>query len=726
MFASVKQNQAKTPSVKSGHAEPASRGETSPEFNPTWEALAVRPLGVQHKLAIGQPDDPYEQEADRVADHVMRMPARPSSNASREIQRKCAPCEEEDEKKVMRKEESSATDSPATAPPIVNDVLNSSGQPLEPETRSFMEERFNLNFARVRVHDNAQAAASAASVQALAYTVGSDIVFGRGQYAPSTSEGRHLLAHELSHVAQQRGAQPRIQRQTLKLRNGNEVGVPSGGTTANIKSEAADTLKRLLDLWAIEVQLYNDTLNTTWKNYGPSDVINASDLKPLTDAITKSETPSLAAPVANNFLNLNPPIQNSVGAGSTNDAKEVKAVQTALIAHGFMPGNSASGTVDAATENAIKQLKKFVASGIYGLDPLRTNEKLAGGDRFAGGTFRVLGDPVEIKVPAQPAKGSEPAKPATTTPVNKTLTLYVSSKVPPDKNKVHLFFTPLLDELTFVNEQGLRSEHEGSDWILMAMPGLYEHLNPNFITVTTAEIQNALSKIGRSTTTIHALRLSAHSRGHRGLERTMGFGGSPLIDLNLVERVSVFDASYKDLGTTLTSHIKDLPKMQDPANAGAFAAGTVNLYDVTVANISGLKGKKLDVSGIRALSYLRFVQEGLIKGKIDKIDIDTLKSDPKKDVRGATNRLLDLLKNIPRGTFSTRSPTPTGFTDLPQFLSANKADLTLVDDAKDGLSPLVSSERLDFYAFDLRPSDPNRTLTPHHWLAAELGHESVD
>lgn len=88
-------------------------------------------------------------------------------------------------------------------PPIVHDVLRSSGQPLDAHTRSFFESRFDHDFSRVRVHTDTRAAESAHAVNALAYTVGRDIVFGAGQYTPGTNAGQRLLAHELTHAAQQ-------------------------------------------------------------------------------------------------------------------------------------------------------------------------------------------------------------------------------------------------------------------------------------------------------------------------------------------------------------------------------------------------------------------------------------------------------------------------------------------------------------------------------------------
>jgi Domain of unknown function (DUF4157) len=88
-------------------------------------------------------------------------------------------------------------------PAVVHKVLSSPGQPLDDPTRAFMEPRFGHDFSRVRVHTDSRAEESARVVNALAYTLGQDVVFGEGQYAPQSNEGRQLLAHELTHVVQQ-------------------------------------------------------------------------------------------------------------------------------------------------------------------------------------------------------------------------------------------------------------------------------------------------------------------------------------------------------------------------------------------------------------------------------------------------------------------------------------------------------------------------------------------
>jgi Domain of unknown function (DUF4157) len=90
-------------------------------------------------------------------------------------------------------------------PPIVQEVLSSTGQLLDSDTRDFMESRFGHDFSQVRVHTDERAVESTQAVNARAYTVGQDVVFGQGEYAPETMEGEKLLAHELTHVVQQAG-----------------------------------------------------------------------------------------------------------------------------------------------------------------------------------------------------------------------------------------------------------------------------------------------------------------------------------------------------------------------------------------------------------------------------------------------------------------------------------------------------------------------------------------
>jgi outer membrane protein OmpA-like peptidoglycan-associated protein len=131
-----------------------------------------------------------------------------------ELQRKCAcggsgesggSCSECAEKRELQRLEKAPSPVPE-APPIVNEVIRSAGEPLDAATRSFMEPRFGHDFSRTRVHIGGQAARSASAVNARAYTVGEHLVFGEGQYQPRAASGRQLIAHELAHVVQQSDA----------------------------------------------------------------------------------------------------------------------------------------------------------------------------------------------------------------------------------------------------------------------------------------------------------------------------------------------------------------------------------------------------------------------------------------------------------------------------------------------------------------------------------------
>lgn len=220
----------------------------------------------QPRLAVGPTHDRFEQEADAMADHVMRMPSPIASNTApvitpvtsplqrcacqdEEVQRKeekdetdtslpaplittagdgndgmpssptaladegnffhpVTPLQrkcaacEEEDKSVQRKE-TALSAGPETASPLVSHTLQQTGQSLDKPTQQFMEGRFGHRFDHVKVHTGAVAAKSAQAINALAYTSGSHVVFNQGQYAPATDTGKKLLAHELTHVIQQ-------------------------------------------------------------------------------------------------------------------------------------------------------------------------------------------------------------------------------------------------------------------------------------------------------------------------------------------------------------------------------------------------------------------------------------------------------------------------------------------------------------------------------------------
>ena len=232
----IRPSRSRTASTSSPSRSPANHLQKA--IGNTAMTRLLRSGQIQAKLTVSHPGDVYEREADRVADQVMRMPDSQglgalTSGGPGVIHRKCAcdgaggdctECKEKSESTLHRT--ASQHVEPEHVPSLVHEVLRSPGQSLDVNTRTFMEPRFNRDFSGVRVHTDNRAAESARSVNALAFTVGSNIVFSAGQYNPKTSHGQRLVAHELTHVVQQgavaRGAN-QINRYTSHP-SGREVG----------------------------------------------------------------------------------------------------------------------------------------------------------------------------------------------------------------------------------------------------------------------------------------------------------------------------------------------------------------------------------------------------------------------------------------------------------------------------------------------------------------------
>jgi uncharacterized protein DUF4157 len=171
-----------------------------------------RRLALRSRIKIAESEDKYEREADRTADQVMVTPPAHSAvrAAAASIQRRSA-----------------ESNGPIAALPTnVRQVLAGSGSPLELSIRRQMEHRFNHDFARVRVHTGARAADSARTVNALAYTVRNNIVFGAGHYPPTTRKERWLLAHELAHVIQQEAGNSQPGRPVLSKKDDDKPQSP--------------------------------------------------------------------------------------------------------------------------------------------------------------------------------------------------------------------------------------------------------------------------------------------------------------------------------------------------------------------------------------------------------------------------------------------------------------------------------------------------------------------
>ena len=230
--------------------------------------LEAQPPLVQAKLKIGRPDDEYEQEADRVADQVMSMPeprvqracqkcqdeegvqtARLAAQITPLAQRQAA-SEEDGVEAVQTKAADGGTVQPQAAKPEEEEPLQAQflsdqsevesqieaskrgGEFLPESARTFVESRFSRDFSGVRLHFDAQSNQTANALNAQAFTVGRDIIFGTGHYAPDTAQGRHLLVHELTHVVQQGGEQ--LPRKWTRARQVTTTsGKPSGQAIGN-------------------------------------------------------------------------------------------------------------------------------------------------------------------------------------------------------------------------------------------------------------------------------------------------------------------------------------------------------------------------------------------------------------------------------------------------------------------------------------------------------------
>jgi hypothetical protein len=205
------------------------RGAKTPHVGTeSWNRLAgnqalqrlLQAHAIQAKLHMSQPNDPFEQEADRIAHQVMHMPAREQATPCAACASGASPCPKCSDRESVRIASKTGAASSDHAVSTDNEHLAlglGQGRPLDAAARAYFEPRFGYDFSAVRVYTDANAAASAQSLNALAYTAGHRVVFGAGRYAPQGSVGRALLAHELTHVMQQ---SPRSVRQNNKFASG--------------------------------------------------------------------------------------------------------------------------------------------------------------------------------------------------------------------------------------------------------------------------------------------------------------------------------------------------------------------------------------------------------------------------------------------------------------------------------------------------------------------------
>jgi pyrrolidone-carboxylate peptidase len=192
-------------------------------------------------------------------------------------------CEECKKKREGTLQRAAIAPAPDLAPPIVHDVLRSPGQPLNAETRTYMEPRFGHDFSHVRVHSDGRAAESAKSVNALAYTVGNHVAFGAGQYRPQSNDGRRLLAHELAHVVQQSGMPAAVQPSTLSV-----------ATTSSPSEHEAENAARTVEAGSAAPQLTPVAATSIQRHWDTPTATECTDINPdvwLKKVVVEQEMP---------------------------------------------------------------------------------------------------------------------------------------------------------------------------------------------------------------------------------------------------------------------------------------------------------------------------------------------------------------------------------------------------------------------------------------------------
>lgn len=207
--------------------DPGVRASMESRFGHDFSRVSVRtaaPMMIQPKLTIGQPGDKYEQEADRVADLVVRIPdprlqrqvepdekneemlhIEPLASQITPLVQTQVQSEEEEEPIQIKWIPARTLEATPSLEARIQD-LRGGGQPLSESIRSSFELRLGHDFSQVRIHADSRGNELAKAINARAFTLGHNVVFGGGHYAPETSEGWRLLAHELTHVVQQCGS----------------------------------------------------------------------------------------------------------------------------------------------------------------------------------------------------------------------------------------------------------------------------------------------------------------------------------------------------------------------------------------------------------------------------------------------------------------------------------------------------------------------------------------
>ncbi len=300
------------------------------------------PVAIMPKLEVGQPGDHFEQEADIVADRIVQMPdsnlARKSEDEKDKVQTK--PLGKETAPWIQRFSNNEAlqakSDHGIEALSWLENQLRSSkgnGQTLPASASSFMENRFGADFGNVKIHADNKASTLSSSINAKAFTHGSDIYFAKNQFNPETQTGKHLLAHELTHVVQQGGGD--ISRSMIQKADETKD-VPAISTPIPKDLEADDTGEFQTTINGIKVTIQPDAVSDEEGTGAETHISSNVNLENYNwdskNKITSFTEPSVSAIIKTTYQkDAKKTAESLYGRGTT--AEDKKAGNTSLRFH---------------------------------------------------------------------------------------------------------------------------------------------------------------------------------------------------------------------------------------------------------------------------------------------------------------------------------------------------------------------------------------------------------
>jgi Domain of unknown function (DUF4157) len=715
---------------------------------------------IQRKATVSSPEDAYEREADEVAEEVLRMPDSALSGSTPTATH-------------PRMAAAPGAD-PAPQPLMAaSRTAERGGSPLPTDVRGFFEDRFGHDFSRVRVHSGAAASASSSALGAEAYTLGPNIVFNDGRFAPGSASGQRLIAHELTHVIQQGAVSPRSSAApTLPGGSVTSIGAP---TIQYAQAKRSLLLSAMDRLHALHLLTNADYLKEWQDLTARTDDMVDTTAYPRTEASLRTPSNSIEKEVARDFLFL--PLSDNVGKGMPNQKADVLALQVRLHALHFLTDaefTSEQAAVNAVTGplqptdfeqtlQALGALKHQLATGGLGWQPIHTgtwvpdpanpsantfkaDELRFGVDKFAALTFQVtLGLDSSL-----PGDGGADKKAWV-----KNRPLDVSVFVPPQValdtsgslSKVHVFYSA--NETTGDSGMnaalihGMRGAAETSQWIVIGLPGLDGNVaNPGgglthvdgWVVITPDQITDLLKRVGRPD--YGTLRLSSHSRGAQGLRETLErklFAGKSIEKITVFDEATAFDPKGKkgDIGPYVAGSGANAPP---PA---------VDYFQVVAGHLDGANsvlpapppGTTWE-DCMRAIGYSRLIQDadGTI-GKLrfrDKV-VPLLTLPPRGQI--SSKNVFDICKGSNVKVIMAMSQAAIQWQKLEEtvwiLLQAEKvkrrearlSDLTLAPDLVNSKMWESPKAYIDLHNLHRMNGIQSPTIDAHHFFVAEFAHE---